>query len=334
MKLPLFEGSINPLDAEEWLSTMETILDFMELKDDEKIICAAYVLRKEARYWWDAVKARRNIREMMWADFVYEFNKKFFNPTALSAQQKEFLNFKQDNMTIAEAVRKFERLAKLCHYLVPTKEQRVKRMLEMFFPDISLSVEGGGDPPTTTTDCVERTYRAEHRLNQLKDMRQQMYENRRKQGDQAGNQNNDNRNKVGPKEESDRKNIPEPNARIYAYTKGDAEARGSKVVTGQLLVVNEIARVLFDSGATHSFISAMFYIFTQKELNMRQRRWLELVKDYDCEILYHPRKANCVADALSRKSTVTVMSIWMMPEMLQKDIQKWRWKLLLGKFPL
>ncbi|KAA0031895.1 ty3-gypsy retrotransposon protein [Cucumis melo var. makuwa] len=40
------------------------------------------------------------------------------------------------------------------------------------------------------------------------------------------------------------------------------------------------------------------YFFTQKELNMRQRRWLELVKDYDCEILYHPGKANVVADAL------------------------------------
>ncbi|MES7588717.1 ribonuclease H family protein, partial [Cutibacterium acnes] len=43
------------------------------------------------------------------------------------------------------------------------------------------------------------------------------------------------------------------------------------------------------------------YFFTQKELNMRQRRWLELVKDYDCEILYHPGKANVVADALSRR---------------------------------
>ncbi|KAL4028533.1 hypothetical protein IC575_011730 [Cucumis melo] len=43
------------------------------------------------------------------------------------------------------------------------------------------------------------------------------------------------------------------------------------------------------------------YFFTQKELNMRQRRWLELVKDYDCEILYHPGKENVVADTLSRK---------------------------------
>jgi hypothetical protein len=44
------------------------------------------------------------------------------------------------------------------------------------------------------------------------------------------------------------------------------------------------------------------YIFAQSELNMRQRRWLELIKDYNLEVYYHPRKANVVADALSRKS--------------------------------
>ena len=50
------------------------------------------------------------------------------------------------------------------------------------------------------------------------------------------------------------------------------------------------------------------YLLTQKELNLRQRRWLELFKDYDCIIDYHPEKANVVADALSRK-TVVAMSL-------------------------
>nr|GFA05290.1 putative reverse transcriptase domain-containing protein [Tanacetum cinerariifolium] len=43
------------------------------------------------------------------------------------------------------------------------------------------------------------------------------------------------------------------------------------------------------------------YILDQKELNMRRRRWIELLSDYDCEIHYHPEKANVVADALSQK---------------------------------
>jgi hypothetical protein len=44
------------------------------------------------------------------------------------------------------------------------------------------------------------------------------------------------------------------------------------------------------------------YIFTQSDLNLRQQRWLELIKDYDLDVQYHPIKANVVADALSRKA--------------------------------
>ncbi|CAH1430886.1 unnamed protein product [Lactuca virosa] len=44
------------------------------------------------------------------------------------------------------------------------------------------------------------------------------------------------------------------------------------------------------------------HIMDQSNPNMRQRRWLDIVKDYDCEILYHPGKGNVVVDALSRKS--------------------------------
>ncbi|KAL5546618.1 hypothetical protein UlMin_006305 [Ulmus minor] len=372
MKPKEFEGSSNPLDAEEWLSSIQLIMEFMELNDKERVLCASFMFKREARYWWDSVKARRDVNAMTWAEFVEEFNRKFFNPTAMSVQQMEFLTLKQDGMTVAATVKKFEQLARQCPYLVPTEEQRVKRMLEVFRPDISLAIESGGGQPATMADCIEKAYRAEHRLNQLREIRARMFETRKKQGEQSnrpnyrnnsgfGNKNkgqqsgqvqgrnnnsnnnfNNNNNKrkgnsptsgnnkqqfvkrefqpvptckkcgknhagecrkgtltcfacgkeghyasqcptrnpanerrdgnrpqdlqlrmmlagtEGPIDVPAKKEIPEPNGRIYAFTRDDAEAGTSKVVTGQLTVANRCANVLFDSGATHSFTSTMF----------------------------------------------------------------------------
>jgi hypothetical protein len=63
------------------------------------------------------------------------------------------------------------------------------------------------------------------------------------------------------------------------------------------------------------------YIFTQSELNMRQRRWLELVKNYDLEIHYHSSKANVVADALSGKSYVNMATAFQMPQELCEEFE-------------
>jgi ribonuclease HI len=64
------------------------------------------------------------------------------------------------------------------------------------------------------------------------------------------------------------------------------------------------------------------YIFTQSELNMRQRRWLELIKDYELETHYHPGKANVVADALSRKSQVNMLVAHPMSFELAKEFDR------------
>ena len=67
------------------------------------------------------------------------------------------------------------------------------------------------------------------------------------------------------------------------------------------------------------------YIFTQRDLNMRQRRWMEFLEDYDFTLHYHPGKANVVADALSRKSWGALASI---------ASREWRMLKTVGQFGL
>jgi hypothetical protein len=74
------------------------------------------------------------------------------------------------------------------------------------------------------------------------------------------------------------------------------------------------------------------YFFTQKEINMRQRRWLELLKDYDCTINYHPRKANVVADALSRKNIAgNVSAMFITKKELLLDLERAGVEMMVGE---
>jgi hypothetical protein len=64
------------------------------------------------------------------------------------------------------------------------------------------------------------------------------------------------------------------------------------------------------------------YIFTQKDLNLRQCCWLELIKDYDLEIHYHGGKANLDEDALSRKEHIHAAIVAQLPVELVEDFRK------------
>jgi hypothetical protein len=64
------------------------------------------------------------------------------------------------------------------------------------------------------------------------------------------------------------------------------------------------------------------YIFTQKDLNLKQHCWLELIKYYDLEIQYHPSKVNLVVDALSRKEHVHAAIVAQLPNELVEDFRR------------
>ncbi|GJT42617.1 putative reverse transcriptase domain-containing protein [Tanacetum coccineum] len=76
------------------------------------------------------------------------------------------------------------------------------------------------------------------------------------------------------------------------------------------------------SYASRQLKKSLQYILNQKELNLRQRRWIELFSDYDCEIRYHPRKANVVADALSQKERNKPLPVRALMMTVHNDLPK------------
>ena len=82
---------------------------------------------------------------MIWADFVEEFNVKFFNKRAMSTEQKEFNELKKGDMTITEAVTKFNKLARLCSHLVPIEEENMRILMEKFKPELAMAVDSDSE---------------------------------------------------------------------------------------------------------------------------------------------------------------------------------------------
>nr|GFB21166.1 reverse transcriptase domain-containing protein [Tanacetum cinerariifolium] len=78
------------------------------------------------------------------------------------------------------------------------------------------------------------------------------------------------------------------------YESGEEEEEAFQLLKDKLCS----APILYTVFTDHKRLQ---YILDQKELNMRQQRWIEILSDYDYEIRYHPGKANVIADALSRK---------------------------------
>ncbi|GKE76377.1 putative reverse transcriptase domain-containing protein, partial [Tanacetum coccineum] len=100
--------------------------------------------------------------------------------------------------------------------------------------------------------------------------------------------------------------LPEGNDDFVVYCDASHQGLGA-VLMQREKVIAYASRQLKpheENYTTHDLELGAVHILDQKELNMRQRRWLELLADYDCEIRYHPGKANVVADALSRKERI------------------------------
>ncbi|GJZ34154.1 putative reverse transcriptase domain-containing protein [Tanacetum coccineum] len=105
--------------------------------------------------------------------------------------------------------------------------------------------------------------------------------------------------------------LPEGNDDFVVYYDASRQGLGAVLIQREKVIAYASRQLKpnEENYTTHDLELGAVHILDQKELNMRQRRWLELLADYDCEIRYHPGKANVVADALSRKERIKPLRI-------------------------
>ncbi|GKB12636.1 putative reverse transcriptase domain-containing protein [Tanacetum coccineum] len=105
--------------------------------------------------------------------------------------------------------------------------------------------------------------------------------------------------------------LPEGNDDFVVYCDASHQGLGAVLMQREKVIAyaSQKLKPNEENYTTHDLELGAVHILDQKELNMRQRRWLELLADYDCEIRYHPGKANVVADALSRKERIKPLRV-------------------------
>ncbi|KAL5540528.1 hypothetical protein UlMin_045650 [Ulmus minor] len=272
--------------------------------------------------------------------FVQMFNRKYFNPTMLLSKEAEFNNIQQGNMTVDEAVLRFDRLARLCSHLVPTNKKRTRRLIAMLRPEIANTVTSGATGPESSAECIERAQRSEFNLmkatiaNTSGTMTQPVVitpNNFQQQYSKPNNWRNGCMGYLVNMLDTTMKLTTQPEDVPIVKEFLDVFPEDLPGIPPDREIEFKIDLLPGTAPISKALYRMAPYFFTQKELNMRQRRWLELVKDYDCEIFYHPGKANKVADTLSRQGAARLMTIQVLSTPLQRELIKAEIELVVGQ---
>nr|GEY50133.1 reverse transcriptase domain-containing protein [Tanacetum cinerariifolium] len=228
--------------------------------------------------------------------------------------------------------KRFQELAVLCPNMVPNN----KKLMKVFIGGLPRSIKGNvtASKPQTLEEAINIAQRlmdqvTKHNSIQGTNDHKQKFEDKRNISSNnnyrtnyqniRNNRINDSRQQQNRRPETFRSYVATPTEN-HGYTRNRplcqrCTLHHTRPCTIRCRVCNKIGHLTKNcrnkGPATVGTKCIVFtdhkslqHVLNQKELNMRQRRWLELLADYDCEICYHPGKENVVADALSQKRII------------------------------
>src|SRR3954471_112804 len=126
---PVFTKSEEPLDADDWLQTMENNLEVAGVEANEKVLFATYYLAGDARAWWNNVRAMTGGQMMTWEEFKVKFSRTHVPPVLIKRMRDEFKELKQGRMTVVDYRDKFFSLARYDPDEIDTKAKKKERFL-------------------------------------------------------------------------------------------------------------------------------------------------------------------------------------------------------------
>ncbi|XP_026428958.1 uncharacterized protein LOC113324893 [Papaver somniferum] len=240
-----FKGSPDPLVAEDWINKIEKIFTLLGVNDEDKLDLAVFKLEGEATRWWELTRRSRNDGLFTWVEFRLAFLNKYFPQTARNQRMIEFMQLTQRNMTVAQYQAKFEELSRFATHLVENEELKAFKFQEGLRPSIKgrLSIL----KITSYNEIVERAMIVERDIEERN--QQPFVPQDQRQGYQQ------NRPQNNPPQYQARQPPQQPKAFNIAHVGQDPD---NSVVEGTFLVYNSWAKILFDTGATHSFIASSF----------------------------------------------------------------------------
>lgn len=130
---PEFKGTTDPIKARAWLREMEKTFEIVGVEENKKTIFAAYLLKGEANFWWEAKMTTEGTGTITWTRFTELFLEKYVPKYLKNQLEVKFLELKQGNMSVVEYEAMFTELSRFVTY-VDTDEKRANRFQQGLNP--------------------------------------------------------------------------------------------------------------------------------------------------------------------------------------------------------
>ncbi|XP_059639069.1 uncharacterized protein LOC132281375 [Cornus florida] len=304
----LFEDGTDPLLADDWFDQVEKHIDALVENDSVKILLATYNFTRDTKLWWKSVPNKMDVKTLSWDAYKDLFYNKFFPATKRWELHKEFISLFQNNsMTVTDYENKFTSLSRFASEIVSKESDKVHKFVEGLHHQIRTFV--AEQCLQTYTEAVERALIVEAELND-KNQTLEQWKQRRASGSGAEGQSSKSlflwelaldvgsratrletvrgglvaqaevlgfrpagrgtSTGIGQQSgvQAGGSQAQVSQGRVYALPESSS---GPSVVRGMFPVFRSWARILFDSGTSHSFISCAFALASGLEVGFLDR---------------------------------------------------------------